>query len=85
MALTIQHPEAEQLAQELAEKTGESLTEAVVNSLRERLQREQSKREGGSRLRDEIRAIGKRCAALPVLDPRSPDEILGYDEHGLPH
>ncbi len=36
------------------------------------------------RLRDEIVAIGKRCASLPVLDPRSPEEILGYDEHGLP-
>jgi hypothetical protein len=30
------------------------------------------------------RQIAQRAAALPVLDPRSPDEILGYDEHGLP-
>jgi antitoxin VapB len=37
-----------------------------------------------ARLRDEIRAIAQRCAALPVLDPRSPEEILGYDSHGLP-
>lgn len=83
MALSIQHPEVEQLARELAERTGESLTEAVVNSLRERLQRERTKT-GGPRLRDQIRAIGRHCAALPVLDPRSPEEILGYDEHGLP-
>jgi antitoxin VapB len=83
MALSIQDPEAEQLARELAEKTGESLTDAVVISLRERLQRERGKN-GSSRLRDEIRAIGARCAALPVLDPRSPEEILGYDSHGLP-
>ena len=83
MALSIQNPEAEQLAQELAARTGESLTEAVMNSLRERLQRER-KRAGSPRLRDEIRAIAQRCAALPVLDPRSPEEILGYDSHGLP-
>ena len=83
MALSIQDPEAEQLARELAERTGESLTDAVVISLRERLQREHDKN-GASRLRDEIRHIGARCAALPVLDPRSPDEILGYDSHGLP-
>ena len=31
-----------------------------------------------------LRAIRKRCAALPELDKRSADEILGYDEHGLP-
>lgn len=85
MALSIQNPEAEQLAQELAEKTGESIAEAVVNSLRERLQRQRSKTGSSLRLRDEIRSIGARCAALPVLDPRSPDEILGYDADGLPH
>lgn len=85
MALNIQSPEAEQLARELAEKTGESITEAVVNSLRERLQRQPGKNGSSRRLRDEIRSIGARCAALPVLDSRSPDEILGYDAHGLPH
>lgn len=31
-----------------------------------------------------LMAIGKAFAALPVLDSRSDDEILGYDEHGLP-
>lgn len=83
MSLSIQHPEAERLAKELAEQTGESLTEAVLISLRERLQREQRKARA-PRLKDEIRAIGERCAALPVLDPRSPEEILGYDSNGLP-
>jgi antitoxin VapB len=81
MALSIQNPEAEQLARELAQETGESVTDAVVISLRERLQRQRKK---APRLRDQIREIAERCAALPVLDPRSPDEILGYDSHGLP-
>ncbi len=83
MALSIKHPEADRMAREIAKRTGESLTEAVVNSLRERLQRERRKRLKG-RLAEELRRIGERCAALPVLDARSPDEILGYDKSGLP-
>jgi len=47
------------------------------------LVREEGKRSAG-RLEDELLAIGRRCAALPDLDRRSPDEILGYDEVGLP-
>ncbi|MBI2922074.1 MAG: type II toxin-antitoxin system VapB family antitoxin [Planctomycetes bacterium] len=35
-------------------------------------------------LKDEILAIGRRCAELPDRDPRKPDEILGYDDSGLP-
>lgn len=33
---------------------------------------------------DRLRRVARACAALPVLDPRPPDEILGHDEHGLP-
>jgi antitoxin VapB len=83
MALSIKHPEADRLARELADTTGETLTEAIINALRERLRREQG-RVRPPRLRDDIRAIRHRCAALPVKDHRSPDEILGYDEKGLP-
>lgn len=83
MALSIKHPEADRLARELAAKTGESLTDAILNALRERLRREQG-RARGPRLRDEIRAIRQRCAAMSVKDHRSPDAILGYDEQGLP-
>jgi antitoxin VapB len=83
MALSIKHPEADRLARELAKFTGEGLTEAVINALRERLAR-QRRRKSGRRLSEELRAIGERCAALPVLDERTADEILGYDERGLP-
>lgn len=34
-------------------------------------------------LADELDEIAKHCACLPVLDARTPDEILGYDEHGF--
>jgi antitoxin VapB len=83
MALSIKHPEAGRLARELAAATGESLTEAVVNALGERLMRQRGTSRM-SRVRDELRAIPERCARYPVLDPRTADEILGYDEHGLP-
>jgi antitoxin VapB len=83
MALSIKDPEADRLARELARRTGETLTEAVVRSLRERLDRQRSRpRRPG--LADELRRIGERVASLPVRDPRSADEILDYDERGLP-
>jgi antitoxin VapB len=83
MALSIKDDEADRLARRLAADTGESLTVAIREAVRERLRRVEG-RTAAPRLRDELRAIRKRCARLPVLDPRSPDEILGYDEHGLP-
>ena len=83
MPLSIKHPEADRLARALARTTGEGITEAVIKALRERLARQQG-RKRGRRLSEELRAIGERVAAMPVLDPRTPDEILDYDERGLP-
>ena len=83
MALTVDNPEAYRLARQLADLTGETLASAVVAALGERLERMQAQNTGRS-LADELDEIALRCAALPVLDPRSPDEILGYDERGLP-
>jgi len=71
------------LARELARETGESVTRAVTLALKQRLQRVRARRPGRS-LVDELDEIAKHCASLPVEDPRSPDEILGYDEQGLP-
>jgi antitoxin VapB len=82
MALNIRNPEAEKLAAELAALTGESKTETVMKALKDRLEtvkRQQRKRHILERL-DEI---ALHCASLPVLDSRSPEEML-YDEHGLP-
>ncbi|HEX6142599.1 MAG TPA: type II toxin-antitoxin system VapB family antitoxin [Geminicoccaceae bacterium] len=84
MALSIKDPRADQLAREVARLAGESLTEAVARALEERLERLQHDRPGRRRLADELDDIARRCARLPVLDPRPPDEIIGYDEHGLP-
>ncbi len=83
MALTIKHPEADRLARELSRATGESLTEAVMRALRERLLRHGG-RSAEPPLSETLRALRQKCAALPVLDPRSPEGILGYDEQGMP-
>jgi antitoxin VapB len=84
MALSIKHPEADRLARELAKATGEGITEAVINALRERLARQKHRRRQGRPLSEELRAIGERIAAMPVLDSRRAEEILDYDERGLP-
>lgn len=83
MALSIKDPEADKLARELAARTGESLTEAVVKALRERLARERG-RSRCVKLSEELGEIRRRCRDLKVLDSRSPDAILGYDKRGLP-
>lgn len=85
MALSIKDPDVDQMARELADLTGETITETIKKSLQDRLKREKIRQsESVVPLREELAAIRKRLAALPDLDERSPDEILGYDEHGLP-
>ena len=83
MALNIKNEEADRLARELAEITGESLTDAVIEALRQRLERE-SGRLLSFGIRDDVARIQRRIADLPRLDHRSDEEIMGYDESGLP-
>lgn len=83
MALSLKDPEADRLAREVAARTGETLTTAIVVALRERLARLRG-RARRRPLRDELRDIGQRCAGLPTLDDRTEAEILGYNERGLP-
>ncbi|HEY0330742.1 MAG TPA: type II toxin-antitoxin system VapB family antitoxin [Rhodopseudomonas sp.] len=82
MHLNIKSDEAHRLATELAQLTGESLTAAVTAALREQLVRERRRRQP-DRMVERMMEIGHRYASLPDTG-RSPDEILGYDEHGLP-
>ena len=84
MPLSIKDPDADRLARALAQRTGETLTEAVMNALRERLEREKRKEQTVENLVEDVMDIGRHCASLPLLDKRRPDEILGYDENGLP-
>ncbi len=81
MSLNIKDPDAHRLAQAIAQETGETLTRAVIESLRERYER-LHKRDPEA-LAADIRAIAERAAAhikRPYLDHA---EFL-YDEHGLP-
>jgi antitoxin VapB len=82
MALNIKDPEADWLARRLATLTGESITVAVKTAVRERIEREE--RERGKASVEELMAIAKRIAEAPNLDDRTDEEILGYDERGLP-
>ncbi|MEQ1813292.1 MAG: type II toxin-antitoxin system VapB family antitoxin [Candidatus Nitrotoga sp.] len=83
MSLLIIDPKAEQLAQELAQRIGGTVPDAVVHALEAQLV---SLKVSGMNvvIRDTILEIAARCKALPDLDPRSADEILGYDKAGLP-
>ena len=82
--LNIKSLEARRLALELAELTGESLTEAVTLALRDRLVRERRQRRKPGEVAAKLMELGRRFSALPDNDTRSADEILGYDENGLP-
>ena len=83
MTLHIRHPEADRLARRLSATTGKPLTQLVIEALRDRLEREERRR-GFPRLKDQLMAISRRAAALPRRTGRSAEEILGYDERGLP-
>lgn len=82
MHLNIKNDEAHKLATELAEMTGESLTSAVTLALRERLARER-RRHRTDNVVARLMKIGSQFAALADTG-RGPDEILGYDDQGLP-
>jgi antitoxin VapB len=82
MALNIKDPETDRLVRRLADATGEKITDAVRIAVSERLERVTRRR--GKASMEELLAIADRVASKPVVDPRTPEEIIGYDENGLP-
>jgi antitoxin VapB len=80
MALSLKNVEADRLARSLAEMTGESLTDAVVVALRERLDRERTRRN----LVRRVTRLADEVSTYHVVDARPADEIVDYDEAGLP-
>jgi antitoxin VapB len=84
MAFSIKNEEADRLVRQLSALTGENLTEAVVVALRERLARQQPRAKTG-RAGTELARLAAKLSKLPVRDARSAEEILGYDENGLPN
>lgn len=83
MPLNIKDADTHALAKRLASLTGESLTKAVNRAIQERLAQVE-RAQGGTGLADELDRIALHCAGLPRRDRRRANEIIGYDEHGLP-
>ncbi|CAM3111548.1 type II toxin-antitoxin system VapB family antitoxin [Asticcacaulis taihuensis] len=83
MPLNIKNDRAHDLARQIQQKTGESLTTAVIVALEERLRRVAPEEDKAARLA-RINEIIDRAASYQVLDNRTPEEIIGYDENGLP-
>ena len=83
VAISLKDAETDRLAREVAALTGETLTDAIRKALAERLERERLRRAQPADLAARLREIGEHCASLPDLDPRSPEDIVNYDETGL--
>ncbi len=82
LSLNIKNEGTHRRARKLADLMGETMTEAVDRAVTERLERASRVRNRGRRV-ERLLQIGRECAALPVLDERSPEAML-YDERGLP-
>lgn len=83
VALNIKDPTTDRLVRELAAETGESITTAVTVAVQQRLERIRGMAPPEVRKQQLLR-IAERAAARPIIDDRTDDEILGYDEDGLP-
>ncbi len=85
MAINLKSPETERLIRRLANVTGESITDAVLEAVRQRLEREEAvRRPDIDRSWARIEQLQRRVHERPLLDPRSPDEIIGYNDSGVP-
>lgn len=82
-ALNIKNPKTDRLAHQVAEEAGETLTEAVTVALEQRLVRLRRQTQV-DQVMHEVRRVQDLLRSLPDLDTRSADEILGYDDRGLP-
>jgi len=79
MALSIRNIQAEKLARTVAKQTGESITQAIIHALEEKLERLNGRRTIHN-LVEEIIEIAERCSNLPEKDQRTPEEIIGYNK-----
>lgn len=83
MGINIKHDEYERSIRELAASRGRSLTDAIGLAVCNELQRDREAESKDNVLKC-VREVQAAFAAMPIVDPRTPDEILGYDEFGLP-
>ncbi|HEY0163485.1 MAG TPA: type II toxin-antitoxin system VapB family antitoxin [Edaphobacter sp.] len=83
MALHINNPGVEREIRELAAETGETITQTISIAVRE-LKLKRRSRKPNPQLAEELMRIARRIAAYPPKDNRTPEEVIGYDEIGLP-
>jgi antitoxin VapB len=83
-SLNTKDPDVHALAAGLVSNTGKSMTEVVREALRRRLEQERARQTDHRRVVARVMEIAARSSLRPILASRTPDEILGYDEHGLP-
>jgi len=85
MALSIKNEELDSRIRRLAELTGKSLTTSLRIAVDNEIARhEQKKAKDFAALKAEVRQIQREVAKRALPNPPTDDEILGYDEHGLP-
>lgn len=77
--LYIKNPAAHRLARQISQTTGVTLSDAVIGALEDKVRKLRRPLDYAK-----LDAIRAQVAALPVVDARSADEILDYDELGLP-
>jgi len=85
MGVSIKNEETEQLIRELARRKGVGVTTAVRLAVRNELAKTPPLKKSPEKIIAAVRKIQGLAAKLPILDDRSADEILGYDEKGLPN
>ncbi|MEL4358996.1 MULTISPECIES: type II toxin-antitoxin system VapB family antitoxin [unclassified Luteococcus] len=81
MPINIKDPGTDELARRLADRTGESITVAVRTAMQERMDRLEGRQH---RTLDELHAYIERGRARRMLDARSAEEIIGWDQDGMP-
>jgi antitoxin VapB len=82
MTVLIRDEEADRMIRQLAERTGETITDAVKGAVAEKLARTPLSGAEIAERRRKIEAILARLDAMPTVDHRSVDEIIGYNDKG---
>jgi antitoxin VapB len=85
MPISIKRDETVRLARALKQQTGLPMARIIHEALEDRLRRLEEGGPNPARRLADMRAISRRVAALPERDPRSIDDIVGYDDSGLPN
>lgn len=82
MAILIKDQETDQMIRTLAERTGESITDAVKQAVRERLEHVPLTEEQIAARKRKLAKLYAEWDAEPIVDNRAADEIIGYNEFG---